>query len=90
MVIRGINRFGGLLNLASKYKAEYKDLLKLGLPVMITQLGIIVVSFADTVMVGRCGTRELGAAAFVNSLFMVVTVMQLGFGNGLTPLIGQL
>ncbi|MDE5652599.1 MAG: hypothetical protein K2I48_03910, partial [Muribaculaceae bacterium] len=24
MVIRGINRFGGLLNLASKYKAEYK------------------------------------------------------------------
>lgn len=57
---------------------------------MITQLGVIIVSFADTLMVGRCGTRELGAAAFVSSIFTVVIVMQLGFANGLTPLIGAL
>lgn len=72
------------------YGAEYKTLARLGVPVMITQLGIIVVAFADTIMVGRCGTRELGAAAFVNSIFTVVTVMQIGFANGLTPLVGAL
>ena len=69
---------------------EYVRLMRLGLPVMVTQLGIVVVSFADTLMVGRCGTRELGAAAFVNSIFTVVIVMQVGFANGLTPLIGSL
>ncbi|MDE6559258.1 MAG: MATE family efflux transporter, partial [Muribaculaceae bacterium] len=73
-----------------RYKSEYGRLVRLGLPVMVTQLGIIMVSFADTLMVGWYGTRELGAAAFVGSIFTVVIVMQLGFANGLTPLIGAL
>lgn len=65
-------------------------MLRLGLPVMVTQLGIIIVTFADTMMVGAYGTEELAAAAFVNSLFMVPVVMQIGFANGMTPLIGAL
>ena len=72
------------------YKVEYKNLWKLGLPVLITQVGIIVVSFADTMMVGAYGTNELAAAAFVNSIFMIATVMQIGFAAGMTPLIGAL
>ena len=72
------------------YKVEYKNLWKLGLPVLITQVGIIVVSFADTMMVGAYGTDELAAAAFVNSIFMIATVMQIGFAAGMTPLIGAL
>lgn len=43
------------------YKAEYYSLLRLGLPVLVTQLGIIVVNFADTMMVGSYGT-EIGRA----------------------------
>lgn len=73
-----------------KFGAEYKALLSLGLPVLVTQLGIIVVSFADTMMVGRYGTAELAASAFVNSIFLVVAVMLIGFAAGLTPLIGAL
>ncbi|MDE6716912.1 MAG: MATE family efflux transporter [Muribaculaceae bacterium] len=73
-----------------EYKEYYKRLTMLGLPVLVTQLGIIVVSFADTMMVGHYGTDELAAAAFVNSLFVVVTVMQIGFASGLTPLVGAL
>lgn len=72
------------------YLPEYKNLTRLGFPVLITQLGIIVVGFADTMMVGAYGLDELASAAFVNSLFMVVTVMQIGFATGLTPLIGAL
>lgn len=79
-----------MLRTTQVYRAEYKILGKLGVPVIVTQLGILIVSFADTIMVGRCGTRELGAAAFVSSLYMVVIVMQIGFANGLTPLIGAL
>ncbi|MCM1077333.1 MAG: MATE family efflux transporter [Bacteroides sp.] len=72
------------------YKVEYKNLWRLGLPVLITQIGIIIVSFADTMMVGAYGTDELAAAAFVNSIFMIATVMQIGFAAGMTPLIGAL
>ena len=72
------------------YKEEYKNLIRLGLPVLVTQVGIIVVNFADTMMVGTYGTEELAAAAFVNSLFIIATVMQIGFASGITPLIGVL
>lgn len=72
------------------YSTEYRELTKLGLPVMATQLGIIAVSFADTAMVGAYGVDQLAAAAFVNSLFMVPVVMQIGFASGITPLVGAL
>lgn len=73
----------------SRRKA-YMILFKLGLPVLITQLGTIIVSMADTMMVGAYGTRELASAAFVNNLYMVPIVMQMGFAGGVTPLIGAL
>lgn len=72
------------------YSGEYGILVKLGIPVVITQLGIIVVSFADTMMVGAYDTKALASAAFVNSIFLVAIVMQLGFAAGLTPLVGAL
>lgn len=74
----------------SSYQTEYKSLFRLGMPVMATQIGIITVAFADTAMVGAYGVNELAAAAFVNSLFMIPVVMQIGFASGITPLIGAL
>lgn len=70
--------------------AEYKALARLGLPVLVTQVGIIAVSFADTMMVGAYGTPELAAASFVNNLFLVAIVSLLGFAGGMTPIIGAL
>lgn len=84
------NSLTGKAGFWKAYKPEYKSLWRLGLPVLITQVGIIVVSFADTMMVGAYGTEELAAAAFVNSLFMIAIVMQLGFAAGMTPIIGAL
>lgn len=78
------------LNIIRNYHEEYLSLLRLGAPVLVTQLAIIIVSFADTMMVGDYGTRELAAAAFVNNFFMVPIVMLIGFASGVTPLIGAL
>lgn len=72
------------------YSDYYRSLLKLGFPVLVTQIGIIIVSFADTMMVGAYGLNELAAAAFVNSLFLVAMVMLMGFAGGVTPIIGAL
>ncbi len=83
-------KFNTLNKSWKEYKPEYRNLFRLGLPVLVTQIGIIVVNFADTIMVGGYGTDELAAAAFVNSLFVIATVMQIGFASGMTPIIGAL
>lgn len=70
--------------------SHYKSLLSLGLPIMIGQLGMIVLSFADTMMVGWHSTYELGAASFVNNIMNLVIIFGTGFSYGLTPVVGAL
>ena len=41
---------------------HYKETLRLGAPIMLGQLGIIVVGFADNIMVGHHSVQELGWA----------------------------
>ena len=72
------------------YREHYKELLKLGLPIVVGQLGVIFVSFADTFMVGWHGTEDLGAASFVNNIFNLAIIFATGFSYGLTPIIGKL
>lgn len=74
----------------TSYKAEYVRLFKLGFPVLLTQLGVIVMGFADTMMVGAYGTDQLAASAFVNSVFLIPMVMLSGLAAGITPLVGAL
>ena len=81
---------GYIKNLKTVYIDYYRSLLKIGFPVLITQIGIIAVSFADTMMVGAYGLNELAASAFVNSLFLIAIVMLLGLAGGVTPIIGAL
>lgn len=73
-----------------RFVPEYIELMKLGFPVLLTQLGVIMMAFADTMMVGAYGTGELAAAAFVNSMFLIPMVMLTGLANGITPLVGAL
>ena len=47
----------------SVYKEHYKETIRLGVPIMLGQLGIIVVGFADNIMVGHHSTAELAAAS---------------------------
>ena len=72
----------------SVYKKHYKETIRLGVPIMLGQLGIIIVGFADNIMVGHHSTAELAAASFVNNFFNLVFIAGMGFSYGLTPIIG--
>lgn len=74
----------------STYKSHYKSSFVLGVPIIIGQIGNIVLSFADTFMIGHHGTQELAAASFVNSIFNLCILSAMGFTYGLTPLVGSL
>lgn len=71
-------------------RGEVGELFRLGVPIVVGQLGIIIMSLADTMMVGWYGTKELGAAAFVNNLFNLVIIFAVGFSYGITPIVGAL
>ena len=71
------------------YKGHYKALFYLGLPIVIGQMGVIVLGFADTLMVGHHSTAELAAASFTNNLFTLCIIFSTGFSYGLTPVVGE-
>ncbi|MCH2213668.1 MAG: MATE family efflux transporter [Flavobacteriales bacterium] len=68
---------------------HYKTNLRIALPVMIGQLGHIMVSVADSIMVGQLGTFPLAAVAFGNSIYVIFMVFGIGITYGITPLVAQ-
>lgn len=78
------------MNLPLPYTEHFRKLAALGIPIIIGQLGMIVLGFADTMMIGHYSTESLGAASFVNNLFNLVIIGSTGFSYGLTPVIGEL
>jgi len=75
------------LILSEKYIENYKATLKIAIPVVISQLGHIMVGVVDTAMVGQIGPEEQAAIALSNSLYYLVLVFGLGISMGLTPLV---
>ena len=71
-------------------QSHYRALLTLGLPIVIGQIGVIVLGFADTLMVGHHSSTELAAASFVNNMFNLAIIFSTGFAYGLTPVVGRL
>lgn len=69
---------------------HYRALLTLGIPIVIGQIGVIILGFADTLMIGHHSTTELAAASFVNNMFNLAIIFSTGFSYGLTPVVGSL
>lgn len=73
--------------LSASYLKEYKATFLLAYPVVLSQLGHIMVGVVDTAMVGQIGTVEQAAVALANSLYTLVLVFGLGVSYGVTPLV---
>lgn len=56
---------------------------------VLSQLGHIMVSVADSVMAGRLGTAQLAAASLGNSIFTIVLVFGLGISFSITPMVAR-
>ena len=78
-----------MFNIFSKYKPYYKSNFLLAYPVVISQLGHMMTSVADSVMVGQLGTIPLAACALGNSILGVFMVTGIGISQGVTPLVAQ-
>jgi len=65
-------------NPRSPMSPEIRPILRLAFPLMIGQLGQMLMGVVDTVMVARVGIVELAALTFANTLFYVPFVFGIG------------
>ncbi|MEH6407842.1 MAG: MATE family efflux transporter, partial [Leeuwenhoekiella sp.] len=73
----------------SNYTREFKYNLNLAYPIMLGQLGHILVALADNLMVGRLGAAPLAAVSLGNSLVFIALSLGIGFSFAITPLIAE-
>ena len=76
----------------SKYIDHYKANLRLALPIALSQLGYIVVQFADNAMVGTYGGEDplpLSAVSFGVMMSFVMFSLAMGISLGMTPIVGE-
>lgn len=71
------------------WAADLRATLRLAGPIVLGNLGQILIGVVDTLMIGRVGVAPLGAAAFVNNLFIVPLVTLMGLLGALTVLVAQ-
>ncbi len=69
------------------YPDHIKKNFLLAYPVMLSQLGHMMVSVADSVMVGQLGATPLAAASLANVIFNIVLMFGIGVSYGITPLV---
>lgn len=68
-------------------KEHIKKHISLATPVVIGQMGHIMVSVADSVMVGRVGVVPLAAATFAGSFYFVLMLFGIGVSYAITPMV---
>lgn len=71
-----------------EYSQHYSKILRLGTPIVLGQLGNVILGFIDTIMVGHYSAEALSASGFVNNIFNLGILTLLGFSYGATPVIG--
>ncbi|MCX6150063.1 MAG: MATE family efflux transporter [Ignavibacteriales bacterium] len=69
------------------YKQHIKNTISLAYPVVIGQLGHVMMGVVDSFMVGKIGAVPLAASAIANGLFFLVFVIGLGVTFAISPLV---
>lgn len=81
------------MTIFSRYKLQYLANLRLALPVAVSQLGMVAVTFADNAMTGTYGGDDpipLSAVAFGSVISHILLFLGMGISLGLTPIVGEL
>lgn len=71
------------------YTKEFRTNLSIAYPVMLGQLGHVLVGLADNLMIGQLGAAPLAAVSLGNSLVFIALSLGIGFSFAITPLIAE-
>lgn len=71
------------------HKKDIRQTLNLATPVIIGQLGHMMMGVVDSVMVGKIGAAPLAAASISNGIFIVVLILGYGISMAISPLVAK-
>lgn len=71
------------------YKPYFKKILNLSYPIIIGQIGIVLMGVADTVMIGKLDATNLAAAGLANSVYFLITILGIGTLTAVSPLVAK-
>ncbi len=71
------------------YTKEFNRNLQIAFPVMMGQLGHVLVGLVDNLMIGQLGAAPLAAVSLGNSMVFIALSMGIGFSFAITPLIAE-
>jgi MATE family multidrug resistance protein len=66
-----------------------RNMVALAVPVIIAELGWMFMGVADTIMVGKLGTEQMGGASVGSIVFMSISIFGMGLMLGLDTLVSQ-
>ncbi len=70
-------------------RAHLKETLTLAAPVMVGQLGMVLMGLQDNLMVGWVSQVHLSASALGNSIYFILLVLGFGVTYAITPLVSE-
>jgi multidrug resistance protein, MATE family len=68
---------------------SFRALIRLALPIVVVQIGLMFMGVVDTIMVGHVSARALAAVALGNLYFWACGIFGMGVIMGLDPVIAQ-
>ena len=68
---------------------DLRALFQLALPIITTQVGIMLMGVVDTIVVGHVSSRELAAASLGNLYFYALAMFGMGVVWGIDPIVSQ-
>ncbi|RYZ51075.1 MAG: hypothetical protein EOP07_21950 [Proteobacteria bacterium] len=71
----------------SLHRSESSQLLRLAIPVVISQVGAMTMGIVDSIIVGRYSSLELAGVAAGNSIFWMIVMMGFGLLHGMDPIV---
>lgn len=73
----------------SGYRAQIRPTLALALPMIVGNVGQMLIGVTDSIMIGQVGTVPLAASAFAGSVFGVFFIVGIGLLTSVTVLVSR-
>lgn len=71
------------------YTSEFSRNLKIAYPIMLGQLGHVLVGLADNLMVGKLGPAPLASTSLANGFIFIFLSLGVGFAFSITTLVAE-
>lgn len=73
----------------NQYFSSLKQALKIGLPIVASHLGHVLMGFFDTIQIGGLGAEYIAASGLANTVYWLLTLLGVGVLFAVAPLVSE-